>query len=57
MGSGRTLIGLKFGALSLIGLVMASNAADTAFYLSGLALFWFGVFLCLRMVHKYAAGH
>jgi hypothetical protein len=56
MGGGNTIMGLVMGLISLIGLIMASNAVDTAIYLSGLTLFWFGVFFIYSMVLKYGAG-
>jgi hypothetical protein len=49
-------MGLAMVLVSLIGLIMASQAVDTAIYLSGLALFMFGVLFVYRMVQKYAAG-
>lgn len=56
MGSGRTVMGLAMVLVSLIGLIMASQAVDTGIYLSGLAIFAFGVLFVYRMVQKYAAG-
>lgn len=56
MGGANTIIGVVMGLISLIGLIMASNAADTAIYLSGLTFFWFGVFFIYFMVLKYSAG-
>ncbi|MEL0113689.1 MAG: hypothetical protein VW835_18295 [Rickettsiales bacterium] len=56
MGSGRTVMGLAMVLVSLIGLIMASQAVDTAIYLSGLALFVFGVLFVYRMSDVSAFG-
>ena len=56
MVDGNMVMGLVVTLISLIGLIMASNAVDTAFYLSGLTLFWFGVFFIYSMVLKYGAS-
>ena len=39
--------------VSLIGLIMASQAIDAGIYLSGLLLFWFGVFFVYRSITNY----
>ncbi len=56
-GGGNMNMGFVMGLISLIGLIMASNAVDTAIYLSGLTLFWFGVLFIYSMVLKYGAGN
>jgi len=49
-------MGLAMVLVSLIGLIMASQAVDTAIYLSGLALFVFGVLFVYRMSDVSAFG-
>lgn len=56
MGDGNMIMGLVMALISLIELILASNAVDTAFYLSGLTLFRFGVFFIYSMILKYGAG-
>jgi hypothetical protein len=44
------------GVLSLVGLFLASRAEDQMFYLFGIALFVFGVFVIFGLIHK-STGH
>ena len=47
------LLGVVMGVISLIGLVMASQAHDQAFYYTGLVLFLFGVLFVFALIHRY----
>jgi hypothetical protein len=50
------ITGAVMGALSLIGLFLASRAHDGTFYLFGLLLFLFGVLYVFALIHKHT-GH
>ena len=51
-GSERWLFGILMAVLALIGLVMASRAQDDMFYITGLALFAFGVLFNFSLIAK-----
>lgn len=44
--------GIVMGALSLLGLLMASQAGDDAFYVAGLGLFAFGVAFIFGLINR-----
>ena len=49
---GRWVIGIAMGLVSLIGLFMASKAADDAMYFVGLVFFVFGVIFIFALIGK-----
>ncbi len=51
-GDGKWVFGGLMGLLALIGLFMASRAADGAFYWTGLAFFLFGVLVIFGLIGK-----
>ena len=53
-GGGRFVLGLAMVLVSLIGLTLASRAADAAFYWVGLAFAGFGVLFIYGMIVRYA---
>ena len=53
-GIGTFIIGVAMGLLSLIGLVVASHAADSAFYWIGLVFAAFGILYIYGMILRYA---
>ena len=54
--TGSMTMGFVMELISLIGLILASRAADSGMYANGLAIFCFGIFFVFRMIHKYAGG-
>lgn len=50
MSVDRIFVSIFSGILALVGLMMASRAADDGIYVAGFLFFLFGVFLVFRMI-------
>lgn len=50
MSPDRIFVSIFSGILALVGLAMASRAADDAVYVAGFLFFAFGVLLIFRMI-------
>lgn len=50
MSPDRIFVSIFSGILALVGLAMASRAADDAIYVAGFLFFAFGVLLIFRMI-------
>ena len=50
------ILGIVMGLLSLLGLVIASQAVDQAFYWTGLLFFVFGVLFIFALIGR-CVGH
>ena len=55
-GIGTWILGGVMGLLSLLGLIMASQAADGMFYAAGLLFFLFGVLFIFFLIAR-SVGH
>ena len=55
-GIGTWVLGGVMGLLSLLGLIMASRAADGMFYATGLLFFLFGVLFIFFLIAR-NVGH
>jgi hypothetical protein len=53
---GRLFFAVGMGLLSLVGLVMASQAVDDAIYTVGLLFFGFGIIFIFVVIHR-TVGH
>lgn len=53
---GAWVLGSVLGVLSLFGLFIASNATDTVFYGTGLALTGVGVILIFYLIHRHTGS-
>jgi hypothetical protein len=49
-GYGKWVLGAAMAVLSFVGLLMASRAADAAFYWTGMTLFLFGVLFIFALI-------
>ena len=49
---GKWVFGAVMGAISVLGLFMASRAADETFYWTGLAFFVFGVIAIFSLIGR-----
>lgn len=49
---GSWILGVVMGVLSLLGLIMASQAQDDAFYFTGLLFFLFGVLFIFALIKR-----
>ena len=49
---GSWILGAVMGVLSLLGLIMASQAQDNAFYYTGLLFFIFGVLFIFALIKR-----
>jgi len=49
---GNWILGAIMGVLSLLGLIMASQARDDAFYFTGLLFFLFGVLFIFALIKR-----
>ena len=54
--TGAWVLGIAMGLLSLVGLLMASNATDSGFYWTGLAFFLFGVLFIFALIKRGTGG-
>lgn len=55
-GLGKFIIGVAMGLIGLLGLTIASRAADEAFYWTGLIFAAFGVLFIYGMLLRYAGA-
>ena len=49
---GNWILGAVMGLLGFVGLVMASQAKDDAFYVAGMIFFLFGVLFVFAMIKR-----
>ena len=49
---GSWILGGAMGVISLVGLIMASQAQDDAFYYTGLLFFLFGVLFIFALIKR-----
>ena len=49
---GSWILGGAMGVISLVGLIMASQAQDDAFYFTGLVFFLFGVLFIFALIKR-----